>query len=469
MRLWQVVFVVLFLFNCGGGKTPKARVVANSKTDSTEVWLATYLMDKKVGYAVSRYLRLDDGYRFDNLTQMTVGMMGKTQMVNVRSRVFTNPDLTLRSFIFEMGSQDGLFKAGGEVKDGWLIFNNGRHRIKLTRPLYPLDALGKVIVNAKPEPGTVLNYLTFDGTVLDTMPTTVEVLGKDTFQADNRIDTVLKVNVKRASFSVTVWLDRYGMTLREESPLGISSYRVSEEAALAGHQNYSVDVLRVFAVPVDTQISEPDRVRRVVLEVFGIESDEITFTDANQRVISTQPLRMEIVVPDIPRTVKLPIGEEHDYLKATMLIQSDAGEIKRRVQMITRGNDDAVVVSKAIMEWAFTSLKKEPVASMPNALAVLESMKGDCNEHSVLYAALARAAGIPTKVVAGLVYLDGAFYYHAWNEIYLGRWIPIDATFGEFPANALHLKLVEGELSKQAEILGVVRRIGIRIVEYNLN
>ncbi len=48
--------------------------------------------------------------------------------------------------------------------------------------------------------------------------------------------------------------------------------------------------------------------------------------------------------------------------------------------------------------------------SIPNALEVLESKKGDCNEHTVLFNALARAAGIPAKTAVGVVYLRGAFF-----------------------------------------------------------
>jgi transglutaminase-like putative cysteine protease len=96
---------------------------------------------------------------------------------------------------------------------------------------------------------------------------------------------------------------------------------------------------------------------------------------------------------------------------------------------------------------------------------VLETRKGDCNEHGTLFTALARAAGIPTKLVLGLVFLDGKFYYHAWNEAFVGKWIAIDPTFGQFPADASHIKFVEGNLNKSAEILRLVGKIELDVVE----
>ncbi len=49
--------------------------------------------------------------------------------------------------------------------------------------------------------------------------------------------------------------------------------------------------------------------------------------------------------------------------------------------------------------------------SIPSALEVLEQRAGDCNEHTVLFTALARAAGIPCRVATGLAWSTGQFYY----------------------------------------------------------
>jgi transglutaminase-like putative cysteine protease len=96
---------------------------------------------------------------------------------------------------------------------------------------------------------------------------------------------------------------------------------------------------------------------------------------------------------------------------------------------------------------------------------VLEVKKGDCNEHTALYTALARAAGIPTKMCIGLVYKDGIFYYHAWPAVHLNGWTPIDPTFGQERADATHLKLLEGGFERQADLMRVVGKIKITVLE----
>ena len=76
-----------------------------------------------------------------------------------------------------------------------------------------------------------------------------------------------------------------------------------------------------------------------------------------------------------------------------------------------------------LKDWVYKRNRQEPTVSIPNALEVLQARNGDCNEHTVLFNALARAAGIPAKTVVGVVYLRGAFYYHAWSEVWLGGWV----------------------------------------------
>jgi transglutaminase-like putative cysteine protease len=111
------------------------------------------------------------------------------------------------------------------------------------------------------------------------------------------------------------------------------------------------------------------------------------------------------------------------------------------------------------------NIEKRPVLSLPDALSTLENRVGDCNEHAVLFAALARAAGIPCRLEAGLVYLKGRFYYHAWNLVYLGRWITADALFGQVPADVSHIRLVTGSPQQQLDLMGFIGKLQLRVIQ----
>jgi transglutaminase-like putative cysteine protease len=87
---------------------------------------------------------------------------------------------------------------------------------------------------------------------------------------------------------------------------------------------------------------------------------------------------------------------------------------------------------------------------------------------------MARSIGIPARIAVGLAFVRGAFYYHAWPEVYIdegggrGLWLPVDPTFNQFPADATHLRLARGGLDRQASIVPLIGRLRIAILDVEL-
>ena len=124
-------------------------------------------------------------------------------------------------------------------------------------------------------------------------------------------------------------------------------------------------------------------------------------------------------------------------------------------------------IVSTLAEWVFAHIEKRPVIGIPDALTTLKNRLGDCNEHASLFAALSRAAGIPTKIAAGVVFHNGAFYYHAWNEVCLeGSWISLDTTTMQFPADLSHIKFVEGGFKEQIKIGALLGTLEIEILSH---
>jgi transglutaminase-like putative cysteine protease len=102
---------------------------------------------------------------------------------------------------------------------------------------------------------------------------------------------------------------------------------------------------------------------------------------------------------------------------------------------------------QAMLDWIRQNIRKEP-ADVFSALDVLTTGRAECQGHAYLFAAFARASGIPTRVANGLVYAEElkGFAYHAWNESLIdGEWIAVDPMFGQLQADATHLTLLYGE------------------------
>jgi transglutaminase-like putative cysteine protease len=161
------------------------------------------------------------------------------------------------------------------------------------------------------------------------------------------------------------------------------------------------------------------------------------------------------------------------YLAPEPLIESDDPEIRAEAEKAVRGATAPRARAEALTRYVNGLLEKKPTVSIPSAREVLRTKVGDCNEHTALYVAMARALGIPARISVGLVFVRGAFYYHAWPEVYLdegsrGLWLPVDPTLNEFPADATHVRLARGGLDRQTAILPLVGRLKMTVLDLDV-
>jgi transglutaminase-like putative cysteine protease len=131
-------------------------------------------------------------------------------------------------------------------------------------------------------------------------------------------------------------------------------------------------------------------------------------------------------------------------------IQSDDPEIVALAQKVAGNQTDPWQAALALEQYVGTVItQKDYTQAFATASEVLKNHAGDCTEHAVLLAALARARGIPARVAMGLVYMPShqAFGYHMWTEVFVqGQWIGIDGTLARGGIGAAHLKLAHHSL-----------------------
>jgi hypothetical protein len=262
-----------------------------------------------------------------------------------------------------------------------------------------------------------------------------------------------------------MWIDEHGNELKEESPLGftlITEPRV-KAVQLPSSSSEVADLIIQTSVPFNLKL--PDEISYLKIRVSGIDFDGLELNGGRQTLHGDI---IEIVKEDIvthyDRSLPMPAMEH--FLEETPFIQSKNPEIAELASNIIGGEKNPLKAGRLLWEWVFHHIEKTPSITVPSAVDVLKTRKGDCNEHTALYTALARSAGLPTRINVGLVYKNGYFYYHAWPEIYTGRWIAIDPTLGEFPASAAHVRLITGDLDKQVMLAKVINQISLEGIEY---
>jgi hypothetical protein len=94
-------------------------------------------------------------------------------------------------------------------------------------------------------------------------------------------------------------------------------------------------------------------------------------------------------------------------------------------------------------------------ASAATAGPALRTGRGNADGKARLLATLAKASGIPARVVTGLAVLPQGSFGHAWTELWMDGWAAADPTYGHFPASASLIRLRLGERSHPIDLLPV--------------
>jgi hypothetical protein len=307
----------------------------------------------------------------------------------------------------------------------------------------------------------------FDPTTATQRPVKVDVLGEETIQIMGRQERAKKVAVHFMGVPQFAWIGEDGTVLKEEGPLGIRLEQVAKDEALNRMTlSQSADLSEIVSIPANKILHDVGQLKELRIKIDGIEDGGIFLNGDRQslqkNILTIHRESLSNLLSSIEGG-KMFVGGK-TYLEPTPFIQSDHPEIQAKVKEIVSPDDPAIVKAKKLVTWVNEKIQKRPVLSVPNALETLQHKVGDCNEHAVLLAALARASGIPAQVEAGVVYQKGRFYYHAWNILYLGTWITADSVMNQLPADVTHIRFVRGT-ERQIDLVQMIGRVRLEILE----
>jgi transglutaminase-like putative cysteine protease len=145
-------------------------------------------------------------------------------------------------------------------------------------------------------------------------------------------------------------------------------------------------------------------------------------------------------------------------------VESDDPVIAERATRIAGTETDPTTVARRIVGWVSDSMAAKTPAHPLSAAGAMTERSGDAREFSLLTTALLRAAGIPAYPVTGLLQHGGRFYMHAWTEVFVGRWIPVDAMLDQFPADASHIAFLAGAADPGPDLARILGRLEMKVV-----
>lgn len=196
-------------------------------------------------------------------------------------------------------------------------------------------------------------------------------------------------------------------------------------------------------VAIDRGLGEPSEIRS--LTIFLTTGQDFAPPDGpNQQVTPAGTGRYRLDLRAVPGP-SADAAEREEYLTPSAAIDSDHPKVREAAQLVARAGDSEKDRVAALVDYVSQTVDDSYESNLGTASQVLERKSGDCSEHTLLFVALARAAGFPAREISGLVYASDQemhFVWHAWAEVVVdGHWVAVDPTFGEAQANATHIKL----------------------------
>ena len=436
-----------------------------------EEWFGIYQQGRKIGYAHMSVALEGDAYHLFEESELDILALERVQRIRTVINSYAAKNFLLKYFDFSLRSDLSSMDIKGAVVGKQLVLDiitageTRKQKFQLKEPPYLSPNLKPALVQMGLEPGRRYRFPIFNPATMSTEDAFVTVESKDTIKVGDTEQAVYRLKESFQGMEAFSWITQEGDTIKEESPLGYTLLRETRDEALKrDKRGPAVDIMSLVKIP-SSPIENPAGVRTMRARLSGAQFTGFEMDSGRQ---SWKDGVIEVRSIEGAGSYRIPYAgkDRAADLEATMLVQSDDKHIRDQAARIVGRELDGREAAKKLNTWVYETLNKQAVVSIPSAVEVLKQKVGDCNEHTTLYTALARAEGIPSRMAAGIVYMKNGFYYHAWPEVWLGEWVAIDPTFNQFPADATHIRFVTGDLAKQSEILKLVGKLKVDVLEY---
>jgi len=189
-------------------------------------------------------------------------------------------------------------------------------------------------------------------------------------------------------------------------------------------------------------------------------SKSLQYTFSAQLVKIAYEIPEDIVLAQDPKKFYGP--EMKTWLDPSTYIQSDSLVIQDHLKAIIGQEKNTARVVRKIYDFVRGEIRYRSEKKSKDAKATLEKLTADCGGKARLFAALSRAAGLPSRVAGGIIVAPGVKNItHVWAENYIGnQWIPFDVVNNYYAYMPNHyVELYRGDYA-------LFKYVGLKKFEY---
>lgn len=468
-------------------------------SQSSQTWLDVFMLDQKIGYF--HKTREQTYFQNEPVTKINSRMVSKFSRFGINIEVEQNILVYLGEDLRPRFSRYNESMSGSDKIISTWVRNEkmdieivvGEKTTWLTRDIEPNiqfnTSLMEVILAKGLIAGSKYDFTVFYPELGRSFELTVSI---GSIQRIGLADNWYEVYPVKSDYpempqlSSVAYISRSGDIIKVDSGnMGIQMVKTTEDKAQEFNQMLEMsDLTRIKS---NVNFRNPDMVTEVKLKLRAKEgniAELIPIDDRQYWENILSPNEGILIIRSLPLSIEykaeLPLDLDKlglaEFTTSSPYIESHDADIQNKAIAIAGTESNIWNISKKIAHWVYHAIDNKGFDSgFASAKNTLNNLKGDCTEHSFLFAALTRSLGIPTKIVVGLSAIDDGFYYHMWNMVYAGEWVDIDATLNQYLVDATHIKLgktesIENETSDTAlQLLRLLNKIEITVLEYTMD
>jgi transglutaminase-like putative cysteine protease len=437
------------------------------------VYYAVELGGEQVGFASSTVDTVPEGIFVQEIMELRLPVGEVVRRVNRRTEAILDRRLNLQSFATSIHGDEGrALLEGTRVGDTVAVeVGNGQTSQTIIVPFTPRSVMPaflamKLTFGGELRTGAVRALAVANPVTLRTDSVFVTVLEDSTFMIpDSAIidSSTMKwspihydtVHAWRTQFEASTgtsdaWIDDLGRLVSLNTPQG---FRITRSVYEVVYENFRRrDVTTVMntgrpAADVTRQTPSEANLRPMPASELTVVFRGWTPTES----VGYQTTRGDTVTvrtATVPEDAGYRLGIRSprlaSYLIPDAIAWSEDPRISAQARRVVGRTRNPVTATRELVAWVAAELESTAPRGFPNPLATMQERLGDENGVVTAFVSMARSVGIPTRPVGGVIYIGDTFYHHSWAEVFLGEWIPVDPVFGQFPADASHLRLFEG-------------------------
>jgi hypothetical protein len=471
----------------------------------SESWDAAFLEGSQIGFFHTTTRQVERDGKKVLITTLEMDLTIKRYNAVARLRMENGTEETesgkvLAVFMTQYLDAGQRLILKGFVEDDQLhvTVDNGRidKKIPWNDDVIGLHKQEKLFDKRNVNPGDKIKYFSYEPTLNTVVTVRAIVKEKEQVECQGKTRSLIRVETKPDKITVSKgepiqlpgmvsWLDKDYQPVRQEMTMPgmgtIVLYRTDKATARAPVATLSkqTDLGLTTLVSLNRAIDKPYETSKAVFRIT-LKDDSNPGTafakDDRQAIKKVKGNTFELHVKAIkePDEDKQSQTIDKEFLASCYFLDSDAVRIRNLAKRAIGEETNDWQKAKLIENWVYKNVENDNSIAFCPASQVASKLRGDCRQHSMLAAAMCRAASVPARTAVGLIYVDDrkkgpAMGFHMWDEVWVnGQWVSIDPTFGPNSVGATHLKIADhswSDTQSLTPLLPVARVLGKLTIE----